>query len=331
MKIAMYGSGAAGSVFASYLRKGGADMILIDRYKEHMDKVAKDGMKFTIHLQEGGEYRDIVEQLTGFRTYTSAADAAAAEGPVDIVIFMTKATQLEQAIQDAMPIFGENTVACSLINGLGNDDKLFKVFPKSRCIIGSGVLGTAMPAPGECVSTPSGDVQMNFGGAERSELTDKACEHMLKCYRDGGCDAYWRKDDIYYYVWKKVIVNATVNTVCAATRLKIKYVAETEPGYALFEGVVREAAAIATALGTHLDADDFLTHDLADIITNIGDYYPSMCQDVLMHQRQTEISVLNGQIAAYGKELGIPTPTNDILTLVISTIQANYERLYPNG
>ena len=65
MKIAMYGSGAAGSVFASYLRKGGADMILIDRYKEHMDKVAKDGMKFTIHLQEGGEYRDIVEQLTG--------------------------------------------------------------------------------------------------------------------------------------------------------------------------------------------------------------------------------------------------------------------------
>ena len=79
MKIAMYGSGAAGSVFASYRRKGGADMILIDRYKEHMDKVAKDGMKFTIHLQEGGEYRDIVEQLTGFRTYTSAADAAAAE------------------------------------------------------------------------------------------------------------------------------------------------------------------------------------------------------------------------------------------------------------
>ena len=68
MKIAMYGSGAAGSVFASYLRKGGADMILIDRYKEHMDKVAKDGMKFTIHQQEGGEYKDIITQLTGFRT-----------------------------------------------------------------------------------------------------------------------------------------------------------------------------------------------------------------------------------------------------------------------
>ena len=36
MKFAMYGSGAAGSVFASYLRKGGADIILIDRYEAHM-------------------------------------------------------------------------------------------------------------------------------------------------------------------------------------------------------------------------------------------------------------------------------------------------------
>lgn len=49
MKIAMVGSGAAGSVFASYLRAGGADMTLVDPYKAHMDKVAKDGMKFTIY------------------------------------------------------------------------------------------------------------------------------------------------------------------------------------------------------------------------------------------------------------------------------------------
>lgn len=82
MKFAMYGSGAAGSVFASYLRKGGADIILIDRYEAHMKKVAEEGMTFTIHLQEGGEYRDITEVLQGFRTYTSAEAAAEAEGKV---------------------------------------------------------------------------------------------------------------------------------------------------------------------------------------------------------------------------------------------------------
>ena len=80
MKIAMYGSGAAGSVFASYLRNGGADIILIDRYEAHMKKVAEDGMHFIIHQEENGEYHDIEKQLTGFRTYTTAAQAEAAEG-----------------------------------------------------------------------------------------------------------------------------------------------------------------------------------------------------------------------------------------------------------
>lgn len=328
MKFAMYGSGAAGSVFASYMRKGGADIILIDRYAEHMKKVAEEGMTFTIHLQENGEYRDITEVLTGFRTYTSAEAAAAAEGKVDAIIYMTKATQLESAIADSAPVLGDNTVAVSLINGLGNDDNLLKSFPASRCVIGSGVLGTALRGPAHCVSTPAGGVQMNFGGMERNELLDSVCEEMLKRYRDGGCDAYWRADDIMKFVWKKVIVNATVNTVCAVLRLKIGEVEADPFGQQLFHGVIREACAVATARGTALDADEFIAHDHNDIVTNIGDYYPSMAQDMLFNQRQTEIDVLNGKIAEYGEQLGIPCPTCDILSRVVRAIQGNYDKQY---
>ncbi len=327
MKFAMYGSGAAGSVFASYMRKGGADIILIDRYEEHMKKVAEDGMTFTIHLQEGGEYRDITEVLHGFRTYTSAEAAFEAEGKVDAIIYMTKATQLEQAIADSAPVVGENTIAVSLINGLGNDDNLLKTYPASRCVIGSGVLGTALRGPGHCVSTPAGGVQMNFGGIERNEQTDAVCEAMLKAYRDGGCDAYWRKDDIYEFVWKKVIVNSTVNTVCFVLRLKIGEVEADPFGREIFRNVIREACAIATARGTPLDADEFINNDHMDIVTNIGDYYPSMCQDAF-NKRQTEIDVLNGMIAKYGKELGIPTPTCDVLSQVVRAVQGNYDKQF---
>ena len=323
----MYGSGAAGSVFASYMRKGGADIILIDRYEEHMKKVAEDGMTFTIHLQEGGEYRDITEVLHGFRTYTSAEAAFEAEGKVDAIIYMTKATQLEQAIADSAPVVGEETVAVSLINGLGNDDNLLKTYPAGRCVIGSGVLGTALRGPAHCVSTPAGGVQMNFGAIERNERIDAVCEAMLKAYRDGGCDAYWRKDDIYEFVWKKVIVNSTVNTVCFVLRLKIGEVEADPYGREIFRNVIREACAIATARGTALDADEFINHDHMDIVTNIGDYYPSMCQDAF-NKRQTEIDVLNGMIAKYGKELGIPTPTCDVLSQVVHAIQGNYDKQF---
>lgn len=90
---------------------------------------------------------------------------------MDIVIFMTKANQLESAIQGAKPCIGPNTVLVSLINGLGNDDKLLKYYPASRCMVGSGVIGTALDGPGGCISTPSEGVIMNFGALENNELT----------------------------------------------------------------------------------------------------------------------------------------------------------------
>jgi 2-dehydropantoate 2-reductase len=328
MKFAMYGSGAAGSVFASYLRRGGADIILIDRYEAHMKKIAEEGLTFTIHQQEGDGYHDITEVLHGFRTYTSAQAAAEAEGKVDVIIYMTKATQLVSAIEDSKPVLSDTTVAVSLINGLGNDDNLMKFFPAERCIVGSGVLGTALPEPAHCVSTPAGGVQMNFGSIKRAELNDKACEEMLKYFRAGGCDAYWRADNIYTYIWKKVCVNATVNAVCAVLRMKIADVEADPNGQKLFHGVIRETCAVATAKGTPMDADEFIAKDHNDIVTNIGDYYPSMAQDMLFEHRQTEIDVLNGKIAEYGEQLGIPCPNCATIATIVRCIQANYDKQY---
>ncbi len=222
MKIAMIGSGAAGSVFASYLRAGGADMTLVDPYKAHMDAVRDNGMKFTI-------YPDKTTVLTGFKTAYTADEI----GTMDIVIFMTKANQLENAIIGAKPCIGPNTVLVSLINGLGNDDKLLKYYPASRCMVGSGVIGTALDGPGGCISTPSEGVIMNFGALENNELTMAAGKYMEDCFNAGGCEAVFR-EDVLPFIWKKVIVNCTVNTVCAVTRLKIGYVENDPYGQKLF-------------------------------------------------------------------------------------------------
>jgi hypothetical protein len=80
MKIAMIGSGAAGSVFAAYLRRGGAEMTLVDRYQKHMDTCRETGLRFV--TPEGEEL------LTGFQTAPSAAEI----GIQDIVILMNPAT-----------------------------------------------------------------------------------------------------------------------------------------------------------------------------------------------------------------------------------------------
>ena len=316
MKIAMVGCGAAGSCFAGYLRKGGADITLVDMYKAHMDKIAAEGLEFII-------YPDTHYHLDGFKTAYNAENI----GTMDIVIFVTKATQLDAAVESAKPCIGPDTVVLSLINGLGNDDVLLKHFPANRILCGSGALGTALKEPGCCISTEVAGTLVHFGALENGPVTDKAGRHLAELFNAGGCRAEFNEDD-RPNIWKKVIINCTVNTVCALLRLKIIEVAEDPYGMELFRGVVREACAIATARGVPYDAVEFENTHLKNFIDNMGDYYPSMAQDMLQNHRQTEIDNLNGKLCEYGRQLGIPTPLNDVLVTEVKAIQANYDKQY---
>lgn len=316
MKIAIIGCGAAGSVFAGYLRKGGAELTLVDMYKEHMDKIARDGLEFII-------YPNTHFHLDGFRTAYDAENI----GVMDIVIFVTKATQLDKAAVSAMPCIGPDTVVVSLINGLGNAETLLKHFPSNRVLVGSGALGTALQGPGCCVSTEVQGLLVHFGPIAADPVIEKAGAYLADVFTKGGCLAEYHTDD-WPYIWRKVIINCTVNTVCALVRLKIYQVAEDPYGMELFRNVVSECCAVATAKGSYFDADEFVSTHLKNFIDNMGDYYPSMAQDMLFNNRQTEVDVLNGMISQYGRELGIPTPFNDVLTVMVRCIQGNYDKQY---
>ena len=61
---------------------------------------------------------------------------------------------------------------------------------------------------------------------------------------------------------------------------------------------------------------------------SLGDYYPSMAQDMLINQRQTEVDYMTGAISSYGRQVNVPTPTCDLLTCIVKARQANYDILY---
>ncbi len=316
MKIAVIGAGAAGSVFASYLLRGGADVTLVDLNKAHMDKVAADGMTFVIAPDE-------TYQLTGFKTAYSPENI----GIMDVVVVMTKVTSAEAALQSAACCIGPETVLVSLMNGLGNDDKLVKFAPPDRCLYGSGVLGTELPEPGKCISSPADGVQMNFGAVEKGPLTDSVGKYLEKCFNDGGLTAMFR-EDIKYYIWQKAIVNSVFNPLCAILRMKVKDVMADPYGLALCLQVINEGCAVATAMGCPFDTPSFVKTIKSGSSDSITNYYPSMAQDMLMFKRQTEISSLNGAISNYGKKLGIPTPACDMITKMVTCMERHYDLQY---
>ena len=314
MKIAMIGSGAAGSVFACYLKKGGAEMTLVDRYQRHMDACRESGLRFV--TPEGEEL------LTGFQTAASAAQLDVQ----DLVILMVKATQTEGLIPDLRHCVGPETVVVSLQNGLGNDELLSRYFPPENILYGFGTIGTELPEPGKCVSKPESGVIMRFGAVKDSPLSRRAGQWLEQCFNAGGCSTVF-EPDIRPFVWKKAISNSGYNTLSALLRLKVGDYLALEAGEELLKSVWAEGCAVCKAV-TGVDLWPEMLEELPRLKQGFATYYPSMAQDVLIHQRQTEVQLLNGAIVRYGEACGIPTPINEALTRMITCIQASYEKQY---
>ena len=315
MKIAIIGSGAAGSVFAGYLKRGGADDItLVDRYKEHMDKVAKDGLNFTT---PDGNW-----QLEGFKTAYDAEDI----GIQDIVIIMVKATQTDDVMPTLTKCIGPDTTVVTLQNGLGNDERVKKYVPANRILFGCGNIGTELPGPGRCVAKPFPGNNMYFGPAEESEVNRAAGLYLEECFRKGGLEPKYF-EDVRPAVWRKATANSGFNTTCAVLRMLVRDVAADENGSALVWQIWKEAANVSEALGIE-GVWDYISGMFDETVKSIGDYYPSMAQDVLLFERGTEVTCLTGAISDYGKKVGVPTPTCDVLTQVIKCIEKNYDKMY---
>ena len=176
MKIAILGAGAAGSVFAAYLKKGGAENVwLIDLNKAHMDKVQNEGL---VLRGPDGE-----ERIRGFHTTDSAENV----GLVDILLAVVKATQTDAAMKGAMSCIDEKTTVVSLQNGLGNELALEKFVPAAQIAYGCGRIATDLPAPGVCMGRPAaGITNMVLGAYEPSAQTTAACEQLVAYFRAGG-------------------------------------------------------------------------------------------------------------------------------------------------
>ncbi len=73
-----------------------------------------------------------------------------------------------------------------------------------------------------------------------------------------------------------------------------------------------------------LDADPEVLIDHAARPEVAYDHKASMLQDIEA-RRTTEIDYLNGGIARFGAELGVPSPLNDTITALIRGIEASWE------
>ncbi|MHC1760102.1 MAG: ketopantoate reductase family protein [Negativicutes bacterium] len=308
MKYAILGAGAMGSIIGATLAKGGQEVVLVDPYKDHIEKIARDGLQL--------KWPDRTETVR-LGTCTNPAEAS----PADMVVLLVKGFHSEAAVKGAPGLFGESTYICSLQNGLGNDDILAGMLPRERILQGVMRMTGSLAGPGEVLANLGGDVAIYLGSITQQEVADDMARTMAGHLCAGGLVTEFSAH-VAEHVWAKVVMNACVNGTCGIVRLRARDYFNHPEGFRTVQDITREVVAVAAVKGVTLDYDALIA-DMLAAVARAGEHYPSMAQDI-RGKRKTEIDSLNGAIARYGRELGIQTPANDYVTRFVKIIEDNY-------
>jgi len=305
MRICVVGCGAVGPLFAANLATlDDVEVWAFDLNKPHVDAINENGLQ----LIGAGE---VVGRP---RATSDPAELPACE----FGIVATKAMHADEAIAATAHAFSDGAVA-SVMNGVGNEETL-------AAHVARVIRGTTFPAgkvlePGVVQWDVKGDT--TFGPFDPQAIAVEAIAPLADACTRSGMPAS-AVADARPSQWRKVIFNAATNPMGALTGLTHGRLCERPDLRAVVSGLVDEGKAVAAAQGIELDADPEALIDHAARPDVAYGHKASMLQDVEA-RRATEVDYLNGGIARFGRELGVPTPLHDTITALIKGVEASWQ------
>ena len=135
MKIAVVGAGAMGGSYGGHLARTGHDVLLVDTWREHVERINRDGL--ALHGLLGTH-----------RVPVPASETADRPGWADLVIVFVDANSTRVAAQSAVSLRAPDGVVVTFQNGVGNVEVLEEVVGAEHVLGGSSMCSAAMNGPG---------------------------------------------------------------------------------------------------------------------------------------------------------------------------------------
>ncbi|NPV61378.1 MAG: ketopantoate reductase family protein [Methanotrichaceae archaeon] len=304
----IFGTGAMGSVLAGFLQDTGCRVTMIGR-GNHFSALLAGGLRVT---GIWGDRFIPAERVRGF------ADPRKAKGRFPVILLCVKSKDTAAAALDASRLLAEDGIMVSIQNGLDNWDIISSIVGPSRTVGARVIFGAEISEPGTArVTVNADDVLLGepFSAVNRGLLA--SLEDDLR--RSGIPVRSVSSAEIWSAIWGKVLYNSSLNPLGALLEVPYGKLGENRETRDVIRHIIEEIFLVMSARGVkvpYADADDYYHHLLKCQLPPTYDHRASMLQDILLGRR-TEIDALNGAISRYGRELGIATPYNDLLTALI--------------
>ncbi len=229
MKYLMIGAGAIGTYLGGSLLSAGKEVAFLEK-PEYADSLVKNGV--TIHIG------DQVIHHAPVMVFSDVKDAFRDE--VDVVIFVIKSFDTEEAAAELAPFGSRIKRVLCLQNGVENEIILEKTFGKEKVIGGSVTSAIARIA--------AGDVRLEKLRGIGIENRDGLTEDIVRDFNDAGLNAiaYPHRMDLK---WSKMLSNLLLNASCAILDMTPLEVIQSREVFHLELLQFREAVRVMRKLG----------------------------------------------------------------------------------
>lgn len=242
------------------------------------------------------------------------------DGPADLLLFAVKGTDLEQAMDEAAPCVGEDTVILSVLNGVSSEELLDLRFGPGKVLYS---VAQGMDAMRQGTSLTYTNQGILFLGLPEEDYFDRGekLEEVYTLFRDAGVTVE-KETDILHRMWCKFMLNVGVNQVCMA--YDCDYGGVQVPGQARETMIAamdeaRKVGACQGVLVTRKDLQDYLA-----VLDGLDPKaMPSMRQDSLAH-RPSEVELFAGTVCRLAQQYGMQAPVNAALQEKIREIETNW-------
>ncbi|MEZ5911693.1 MAG: 2-dehydropantoate 2-reductase [Paracoccaceae bacterium] len=284
MKVAIFGAGAMGSVYAARFAEAGLDVVAIDPWHDHVAAIAAHGLRL-----EGPDGDRVVTGIT------ASTDPSQAKG-AGLFVIATKAAGVGEAARAVGSVMTQGATVLTIQNGLGAGERLCQSLPESAILLGvADGFGAAVSGPGHVRHAAMKMIRL---GELTGGQTDRL-DRVVSLWKQAGFQAQ-AFADIHQLVWEKLLCNVTLSAPCTVHDCTVGALMDTPAHWSEALDAMAEAHACGTARGVAFSFDDPRAYVTA-FATLVRNASPSMRLDHLAG-RASEIDFINGAIPPIGRQ-----------------------------
>ncbi len=302
--LLLIGTGALASLFGARLAAAGVSVTMLGSWTEGLAALRQHGVRL-VEADPSGTVPSGVERAYSVRTVSDPAECRG----IPYALVLVKAWQTARAAQQLAACLPADGLALTVQNGWGNRETLEQTLGPERVALGITTLGATLLAPG--VVRAGGQGPVTLGNHPR-------IQPLAGLLRAAGFEVRMA-DHVAGLAWGKLVINAAINPLTALLRVPNGVLLERPEARELMGLAAAEAAAVGLARGLTLPFADPVAA-AEDVARRTAANHSSMFQDV-QRGRPTEIDAICGAVVHAGQRVGVATPVNRTLWLLVRALR----------